>query len=332
MGPILGLLFVLLFSLNAFSAEGPSLISFKEIYLQETIRAAEQTQGGFDPFQWKLGVEGKLQSDLQVNMSIGQTALLYRPNWITASGGETVSLLEAQVLFKTSVVDIYAGQTLIPWGEEGSKEENELFIPRSFLYEKGLLPLRDLGAGVIARYEGLYFDIFAHSGEGGGYQQAGDNRLFVTGQWGYETPTEDRFGVSVTGGRYLSAASLSETRLKGGNMFFGLHIFSAYLEAEASYFQSFVTTAGATTQTDLMAWHGDLQLPASENVNLLYRYEQYNPNLKVASNILGRGYFGVEWHSRNSFSRFFIFLVKNNESLQETPNDELRLTWRITNL
>jgi hypothetical protein len=94
-------------------------------------------------------------------------------------------------------------------------------------------------------------------------------------------------------------------------------------QLEGSYFQNVTGTA----ETAELAWHGDLKWPISDHVTLLGRYEQYNPNTRVNLNIIGRGYLGAEWFISNRTSRVLFYLIKNNESQQEYPNDEVRVSW-----
>lgn len=323
---LIGVLFMSLFlnfsiSANASESGVNNKISLNDAYLQFTGHVAEEAQGGLISPQWKLGAQSRLAEDLDLSAVVGASSLLYKPRW-TAPTSNDVSLLEAKGFLKTSFVDFYAGQFLVPWGLEGSREENELFFPRSLLYEHGLLPLRDYGAGISADSEGFYFNIAAHGGGASG----GGNEVFVTGQWGWQSPTREALGVSATEGRFLDPVTSLNTKLRALNMFFKFHFFNLVTELEGSYFEDL----NSLVETDYVAWHCDLIYPASEAVDVLGRYEQYNPNIKINSNVLGRGTFGIGWHNKNSTSRLFVYLVKNNESLQEVPNDEIQLAWRIT--
>lgn len=314
-------------SLNSAAAENPASFSVNDIFLQSSAKVQEGNAGGLDFPQWKFGALAKFSPTLELNLSLGSPSLLYLPSWSTLAN-QGASLLDVKAQIKTSVADFYAGQFLTPFGLEGTRGENELFFPRSFLYERGLIPLRDYGVGIFSQNDGFYFNVAAHSGEGANYSASTDSRLFGTGQWGYETPTHEALGLSIIEGRVINPLTLAETKLRGGNLFFKFHLFKMAIDLEGSIFQSILNQV----ESNYLAWHGDFSYIASDSVNIIARYEQYNPNTKISSNVLGRGYFGIEWHGKNSFSRLFIYLVKNNESLNEMPNDEVRFVWRITPL
>ncbi|MBK9294133.1 MAG: hypothetical protein IPM57_06760 [Oligoflexia bacterium] len=297
-----------------------SQIEFDKAYLQAAGSIKEVSQGGFYEPQFNVGVKGIFSKSLDMKLSVGTASLLSKPNWIS-SGSEKISLVDAVATYRTNYIDFYAGQFLIPWGLEGTTSEADLFFQRTLLYENGYFILRDYGFGMRAQNSGFSFDLSAHSGEGGGSYNS-DNKLFVTGQWSYQTPMQTSIGLSLTQGHY------DNTQLRGANLFFKFNFANIKLMIEASGFQSIFNSV----QTDWLAWHGDIIYHASDEINLLARYEQYNPNFQEVQNVLGRGNLSLEWHNRDSSSRLFFSFLKNNESLNESPNDEYRITWRIATL
>lgn len=301
-------------------------VELDQAFLQLSAAVAEVSQGNFIEPQYKLGFKSDFSKQLDLKLSFGATQILYKPNWI-ASSSERVSLIDAIATYRTSILDFYAGQFLIPWGLEGKRDENDLFFSRTLLYERGYFLLRDYGVGVKAQNQGFAFDLCVHSGEGGGVLSA-DNKTFFTGRWTYETPLQTAIGLSATEGRFVNASTLVETKIRGANLFFKFNFVNLKVELEASGFQSVVNGG----QTDWLAWHGDFIYHVSDEINILGRYEQYNPNLRQVQNVLGRGTVSVEWHNKDSASRLFFTYMKNNESLNETPNDEFRITWRIATL
>lgn len=303
------------------STAAPPPVRWDDIYLLLMGRAAEGSQGGLSTPDWKLGASTKWDSRFSAELTIGASSLLFRPRWYSSSTRNLVDLLEAKGTYQTSILDVYGGEFLLPWGLEGQTTEQDLEFPRSLLYEQGLFPLRDSGVGVKASAEGFYFDLSAHSGAG---SVSNSNRIFVTGQWGYRTPHQSGLAISATSGRYMSTASaVTETVLRGGNIFLKFNVMQLLAQLEGSYFQNVTGTA----ETAELAWHGDLKWPISDHVTLLGRYEQYNPNTRVNLNIIGRGYLGAEWFISNRTSRVLFYLIKNNESQQEYPNDEVRVSW-----
>ena len=320
---VVGVIF-LGWSLVASADENPKIIQLEDIFAQVQGRVAEPSTGGFSPILWKLGAGAQFNSWLSLDTSVGASQLLYLPNWSTPPS-DSVSLLDLKAQMMTDFGDFYAGQFQIPWGLEGTSDEAALWLPRSMFYEKGALPLRDIGGGFKTDYDGYFMNVAAHNGLGAGVTN-NTNRLFVTGQTGYRGKAHSVVGLSLTAGHIISPLTSMDTKVRGANAFYGFNIFGLGLQLESSVIES--KTDAQTT--DVLAWHADLQHPLSDHINLIYRYEAYNPNLRVSSNVLSRGYIGGEIHSADNFSRLFLFLVKNNESQSETPNDEIQLAWRVS--
>ncbi|MCC6278940.1 MAG: hypothetical protein IT289_13595 [Oligoflexia bacterium] len=326
---------ILIFSLTAQgqSASAPaaptSSLSFKpdivfdKIMLETGGFLREPSASGFVQPSWKLGIKTAFATWIEVNAVLGPSTLISTPSWVTGTSSQAVSLIEGYGLIRAVFGDVSAGLIPIPWGLQSEIEE-ELWFPRTFIYERGLRPLRDVGVGVTSEYDGFYLTLVGHNGEGGLVSNS-DNRAFVTGQWGYKGPANSHLGLSATTGKINQPWLTEETRQRAGNAFFGFNIFGLGLQIETSYFQ----TVTASQTTDSLAWHVDLGHPIGEQFTILGRYEQYNPNAKISANVLGRGYFGLEFHSRDVASRLFLFVIKNNEAQGESPNDEIRVVWRI---
>ncbi len=301
-----------------------SILSMNDIFLQSQFRTGEPSYGILDNPQWRLGLESRFAQWIDIEGSFGSNQFLYRPRW-SFTPTESVNLIDLKGTLHTLIGDIYVGQFRIPWGLWGSIDEEQLWLPRNLLFEKGYFLLRDVGVGFHTNFEGYYMNLAAHNGEGAGLSNY-DNRMFVTGQWGYQGPANIDFGVGATAGRLGIPVATTETQIRGANAYFGFNIFGLGLQIEGSV----IETHNETGNIDTVAWHADAQHPVSDRINLITRYEQLNPNSKTAANVLGRGYLGGEFHSRDNISRLFVYIIKNNESLIETPNDEFRIIWRIT--
>jgi hypothetical protein len=331
MRPTLALIFsILIFSPGVSLADGEepkilgSQIFLNDILFQPQARISEPSKGGVDPLLWLVGVKTQFVSWVDVRGSIGSSSLLGRPSW-SPQPTESVSLIEMKGTLHSFIGDIYAGQTLVPWGLEGQTLESQLWLPRSLLYENGVFPLRDIGAGFKTESDGFYMNIMVHNGEGGGLSNNQDNRMFFTGQWGYMGPVHTNFGVSATAGHIGLPYAQTSTKVRGGNMFFGFNIFGLGLQLEGSYVQTITDAA----TSDNFSVHSDIEHPISNHFNFIGRWEEQNPNTRATSNVQSRVYGGLEFHSVDNFSRLFLFAVKNYENITEIPNDEIRLIWRI---
>jgi hypothetical protein len=300
-------------------------IILNDIFFQAQVHEAEEEIGGADPLLWTIGAKTNFASWADVQASVGAPQLLYRPSWNPLPNNQSVAIVDLVATLHSILGDFYAGQALVPWGLEGQSKESNLWLPRSLLYENGAFPLRDVGVGLHSEADGFYMNVMAHNGEGGDTGNL-DNRMFLTAQWGLIGPNNTNFGVSATAGRVAPPLVTTEEHVRGGNVFLTFSVFGLGFQGEGSYIQYI-----STPQTvDTFAWHGDVQCPINTNINLIGRYEQFNPNTRVSSSIQGRGYAGGEYHSKNNSSRLFLFFVKNTQSLSDIPDDQVQLAWRLT--
>jgi hypothetical protein len=296
-----------------------------DVFFQPTIRAIEDGKGGIDPLQWAIGAKTNFASWVDVVGSIGASQLLYRPFWTQSQTTGPVVLVDFVGTLHTLLGDVYAGQTLVPWGLQGQTKESQLWLPRDLFYENGAFPLRDVGVGLRSELNGVYMNVMAHNGEGADLGDQ-DNRMFLTAQWGLLGSANTNLGLSLTAGRVAQPLVPNELHVRGGNVFFGFNVFGLGLQLEGSYIQYI-----SDPQTvDTFAYHADLEHPITSNINFIGRFEQYNPNTRVTSNILGRAYVGGEYHSKNNSSRLFLFAINNSETQNPYPSNEIRLTWRIS--
>ena len=309
---------------NKFSI--PQII-LNDFYFQPQIRAIEGGQGGIDPLAWLLGAKTNFASWVDFQVSVGAKSLLYLPTWapVPVQSMGPIAVIDAVATLHTLIGDVYAGQTLVPWGLEGRVKESQLWLPRDLFFENGAFPLRDVGVGIKTELNGFYMNLMAHNGEGADSGDV-DNRMFLTAQWGFLGPANSTFGISATAGRVASPLVVNEEHIRGGNTFFGFNIFGLGLQAEASYLQYISTPQ----EVETFAWHTDVEHPITEHINFIGRYEQYNPNTTVTSNIQTRAYAGGEYHSKDNSSRLFLFAVQNVQSFTNTPVGQIQLAWRLS--
>lgn len=268
----------------------------------------------------QLGVEGKFAPWLEMDISVGTQNMFFAPNWVTAPS-EQLLIHEFQGTFKTFMGDFYAGQFKVPFGF-GNISEDKLWFPRTLFYEQGLLPLFDQGMGFRVARPDVFMDLAVHTGEAG--LGTSDDRYFTTGQWGYRGGANSRMGVSLSTGNVLLGTT--QTKHSLANVFFGFDIGGLGLQAQAT--RGRLKTS--TTESNFIFWNIDVQHPLSDSVNLIGRYEQYDPTLNNSSGtLLGRTYLGLEVHTQYRMARLFLYFVKNTERDQEVPNDEAFVAFRM---
>lgn len=300
-------------------------IILSDFYFQPQVRSIEGGQGGIDPLAWYLGAKTNFASWVDFQVSVGASSLLYRPTWAPNQTIGPIAVIDALATLHTLIGDVYAGQTLVPWGLEGQTKETQMWLPRDLLFENGAFPLRDVGVGIKTESNGFFMNLMAHNGEGADSGDV-DNRMFLTSQWGISGPANSTFGISATAGRVAAPLMVSEEHIRGGNTFFGFNIFGLGLQAEGSYLQ-YITVPQTI---DTFAWHVDLEHPITSHINFIGRYEQYNPNTRMTSNIQTRAYAGGEYHSKDNCSRLFLFAVQNQFSQTNGPGNQIQLAWRLS--
>lgn len=283
-----------------------------------------------------LGYSWKNDNRWSASILVGGTELLGIPKRYGVKAAD-FSLLEAYGQWDSGLGIWRVGQIPIEFGLEGGSHEEILIFPRSLIYQKGYLGLRDVGVSYYIK-EGLFYTNLAiHNGEGGADR---DNRAWLTGRWGV-TPKNVDLGISAQVGQTTAQstniagnASLDSLfsatenhRLRLANFYVSGHWDNWYAGSEI-YLAEILTDNQPTTQ--FSGWHLDLKHQWSPTFQFLARYDEIRTYPATGREKTMQATLGIVLSNWNQTSSFFILATKVLDEPTEINNDRLQINWRWT--
>jgi hypothetical protein len=226
------------------------------------------------------------------------------------------------------------GKQPIDFGLEGAKSEGDLIFPRSLLFERRIVGLRDVGFGYFIDYNDFYTEFVIHNGEGGNDL---DNNYWYTARWGYKT---NRFDIGLSGQTGHTSPDATGTVLNDtlagvdptqaekwrmGGLFFAWRPKRVVLELEAYMGQLVQDDAAARFATG----HLDSGYEFSETFSAHLRYDYLDPNLGVDDDSTHRAAAAVVFTNKSRNSRIIVMAAHDfNEGAR--GDDQYRLIWSLS--
>lgn len=333
------LLSVSLFSPKVWSVVTESIgtLSINEVLLQPHFVLQEQRQGGFKWGESQFGVLWELDSTLWAQIKVGSLELLNRQQFYNARAPqENWGMIEGYGAWVSPYGTFRMGLLPLEFGEEGAMEESELYFPRSYLYQQDVMSLRDLGFSYFILHRGFFTSLTVHNGEAG---EPEDNRTWYTAKWGWQDREKFRIGASgQTGSTEPQVTSASNSQL--GNFDESLpakwRIGSVFIRWYPSDFKMLLEAfLGEVEQQGKLrekfaGGHVDLMWDWSSRWGVQFRYDHFDPNTKLDGDLQRSLSLGFSLRNATQTSRIFLIGSKVLEEGQKTPNDEIRLVWRLT--
>lgn len=317
-------------------------ISVSDLLLAPRFSYSEPSRGHFQPGDSYIAVRWKRDDVLSAQVTLGTQSLINIPNRYPQINGDTVNVVEAYGQGDGSFGRFRAGLIPIPFGVEGGIAEGRLRFPRSLIFEKGIIGLRDHGVSYSISHERFWSDWAIHNGESG---RDVDNKTWFTARWGYLVPGKMRFGVSAQTGRTTPASTdplgdyasgtltqspdtvmdLTESaKLRIGNAFVNIDTRRFGLTLEA--------TTGDVIQTvrrRFTAGHADIYIPITAKIATLARYDFFDPK-RAAIDQTQYLTAGLSYRTGNDTSEIYIL---GTQELKPEPTSDihrLMVMWKLT--
>ncbi len=281
-----------------------------------------QRESGFGLGNSYLAAKWKLQRTVSGRLQIASFDLLNRPSWspVTETG---LGFVEAYAQLDTAYGRVRAGLVPVIFGLDGATPETQLWFPHHMIYSQRVLGLRDYGLSYSISNDGFFTDVTVHNGEGGKDQ---DRRLWQTARWGWNGPAGTIIGLSGAVGYYTTTATPQDTKVRVGNFFAGIDLYGVGLAAEATLGEQKSTLI----KSQFFNWYVQARHNLGRNWGALLMYEYYDPSNLIREEAIKQGAVGLYLQNETNTSRLSFLYTKNWEEVEQTANDEYRLTWRIT--
>ena len=149
------------------ASENLGEFSFSDLTLRPRAYVGEISQGGVDVEESLVGFEWNYEDQFYGKIKLGSSDNIVRPFYYDPKTKPEYSVVEAYAELPSAYGTFRLGMLPIHFGLEGGDLESELFLPRSLIYQRGLVGLRDFGAQFYIEHKGFFNELTAHNGEGG---------------------------------------------------------------------------------------------------------------------------------------------------------------------
>ncbi|HVK61358.1 MAG TPA: hypothetical protein VM432_07400 [Bdellovibrionales bacterium] len=325
--------------LPALRAEAENLgeLTLSGLLIEPAFTLDEPKRGHFDIGRSFIAASWIRDEMISAKMKLGSKSLIGQPARYGPGPTDELGLIEAYGQADTSFGMLRAGLVPIQYGLEGGDIEEQLRFPRSFIYSKRIVNLRDHGVSYHIDNKGFFTDFAVHNGEGGPDL---DNEIWVTGRWGWQSPRAIRMGFSGTTGGTTplstdpdGTSSSTEaglnvdesSRIRIANAFLSWRFDPFLFETEASG-GDVIQDSGVEK---IRGIRGDFEYRSSDRFSWLVRYDSYDPSDSPKDREIEYTA-GWAWRSKYENSVLYIFGSKVVQENVEQDTHRLQILWRLT--
>ena len=134
------------FSSVTWARESVWEFTLSELHVRATLQGKEGRQAEFGVGDSSLGVSYNWDDQILAKVVLGELELRSRPGFYTQNGlDEALGFVEGYAEYVGLYGKVRMGLLPLGFGYEGKQKESEILRPRTLLYEKGLMGLRDMG-------------------------------------------------------------------------------------------------------------------------------------------------------------------------------------------
>ncbi len=318
------------------SADNLGTLRLSDLLVRPSFYLREPSRAQFVAGESTLGVEWLYDSTLRAQMRVGSAQLIGQPSRFSEDVESDLALIEAYAEWSGGYGQVRAGLLPLGFGLEGSMSENDLIFPRSQLFQRRVVGLRDLGFQYAIEHNGFFTSTLVHNGESG---RDRDGRLWVTPKWGWKserltlgfqgqagsTKAESTMEGVTEWGDFDRARS-AKWRLGGGFLGWKARTWALALETYFGEMEQGRRVVGVS------AGHMDVHGYLTSHWSAHMRLDHYDPSHKTSDDRVFEGTLGLGYRHAMGTSHIYFFAKKVVEQGQDEPNDELMLVWRLTSV
>jgi hypothetical protein len=340
-----------LVSESARANESLGELAVSGIFLEPSFTYAENHSGSFNAGNSFLAATWSRDSLLSATFKVGDRALLGQPARFGDVDGSQIAIIEAYAQADSDLGRVRAGLIPVPFGLEGGDAEERLRFPRSLLFQRRMVVIRDMGASYHISNEGWFSDIAGHNGEGGPDL---DNEIWLTVRGGWQGGRFLRAGFSGTAGRTNPASTNPDpsatpptvdeevnktgiditkaAKIRLANVFLDWEFAPMRIEVEADIGDALQDgpTSGTTIDRKIRAGHLDIEYIPQPSWSALARYDTLNPDTDGSGSRVDQYIAGLSWRSKYETSVLYLFFEKTQQQGSSEDIHSVQLLWRLT--
>jgi hypothetical protein len=334
---------VLFFSLGNWPAEARVIredigeLKIHDLLLRPSAVLKEPKSGSFSIGESSFALRWELQDKFSGVVRIGPRTLINPLARYQQKVADDVTLVEAFAEYEDAYGRFRFGRLPVEFGYEGKLWERALIFPRSLLFQRRIVMLRDVGFSYEIEHNNFYTGFVVHNGES---DNDIDGRTWYTARWGYRK--EDfEIGLSgQTGSTKPIATETSKDTLAGVDplreakwRILGAHwavnrgrtewVIEAYM-GEREQQQDGVVEIGRYN-----AGHADVGYLFTKTFSAHLRYDHLDKNSKIKTELERQASLGLVFSNKTKSSNLILVGTKVMEK-GDIANDEFRVIWSLS--
>ncbi len=319
---------------TALADEALGEMGVQRLLLEPSFSVTEPKTANFLLAKALVGFRWKNDAHWWADITLGNQELIGKPAryGVELSG---MGLIEGFGEFASGIGNFRAGLVPLDFGLESGAREEQLLFPRSLIYQKRILGIRDVGFSYYVSQGFAYTALTVHNGEGGNDL---DNRAWLSAKWAYKEKKQE-VGISAQVGQ-TSPESTNVALDPSLDEFFTttdkhkMRLSALYGERQHekwSYSGKVYLAEILSENANTRQFGGgtiDFKFSYGPSSHILLRYDEIRFYPLAGRHKEMQITLGLALHNWNETSRFFIYAIKNLSEPKEVSNDQLLLTWR----
>lgn len=309
-------------------------LKIHDILLRPSFTVRERKEGAFSIGESSFALRWELEEKFSGVIRIGPRTLLnpvarYQPTML-----DDVTLVEAFAEYNDWFGRFRLGRLPVEFGYEGRQWERNLVLPRSLLFERRAMMLRDVGASYEITQGNWYTGFVVHNGES---DKDVDGQVWYTARWGFRKENFELGLVGQTGQtKPLATLNSGDTlagvdptkdalwRVGGLNWHYTDNGWDFVLEYYAGDVEQ---------EKEVRKYHTghlDVSYEFTKTFTTVVRYDHFEPNTSQSDDLEQRISLGLVFSNRSHSSNLILVANKNVAQGTPKPNDEIRLIWSLS--
>ena len=309
-------------------------LKIHDVLLRPQFILKEPQEGTFKMGESSFALRWELEETFKGVIRVGSRELMNASARYTPSLNEDVTLVEAYGEYNSPYGRFRMGRIPTEFGVEGKMWERELIFPRAMLFRERVVALRDIGASYYVSYNDFYTGVVVHNGES---DTDLDGRMWYTGQWGYQFPDLDLGFAGETGSTTPASASTSADTLASVDVSKNAkwRVGGLYLDWTPRNWRVLLEAYGGEREQNenvrrFTTGHFDLIHNFSNTFSMGVRYDLFDPDLKISTNLIQEASLALTLSNKTQSSNLILVGTQVFEESNEVPNNEIRLIWSLS--
>ncbi len=334
-----GIVFAILaFAAGAVSAtvmqEDIGELKIHDLLLRPSFKLQEPSKGDFSIGESSVALRWELEQKFAGIIRIGPRTLLNPTARYSATVPDDITLVEAFAEYNDVYGRFRLGRLPVEFGYEGRLWERSLIFPRSMLYAKRAMSLRDIGVSYEITENNWYTGFVVHNGES---ENDVDGRMWYTAHWGYKIDGLDLGMAGQTGSTRKLATLNSGDTLAGVDPMDNAkwRIFGLYASViEKNWEWVLEAYQGEMEQNRKVGkyatGHSDFSYMYSKRFSTHLRYDYFDPNLRVDAGNESQISLALMVSNNTHSSNLILIGTKDIVQSSKTHSDQILLIWSLS--